>query len=126
MCYSTALRIHITAEMNSALQVVRGFRTESRGLIDVKVFVLHHQPSQPFNQIMHAWTILNYYCLSTSIPTSMRNTICVLNVSRAKDSWTLTGWRAVTDHFRLPTKSRGCPTSNPSTIAIEVDPAHFH
>lgn len=54
MFYSTALRIHITAEMNSALQVVRGFRTESRGLIDVKVFVLHHQPSQPFNQIMHA------------------------------------------------------------------------
>lgn len=32
-----ALRIHITAEMNDALVAIGGFKTEHRGLIDVKV-----------------------------------------------------------------------------------------
>lgn len=32
-----ALKIHITAEMNDQLNIIGGFRTEHRGLIDVKV-----------------------------------------------------------------------------------------
>lgn len=32
----TALRIHITSEMNDALAAIGGFKTEHRGLIDVK------------------------------------------------------------------------------------------
>lgn len=32
-----ALKIHITAEMHEALSAIGGFKTEHRGLIDVKV-----------------------------------------------------------------------------------------
>jgi hypothetical protein len=32
-----ALKIHITSEMNDELQLIGGFKTEFRGLIDVKV-----------------------------------------------------------------------------------------
>lgn len=32
-----ALKIHITAEMNDELAIIGGFKTEDRGLIDVKV-----------------------------------------------------------------------------------------
>lgn len=35
--FCLALKIHITAEMNEALSIVGGFKTEHRGLIDVKV-----------------------------------------------------------------------------------------
>lgn len=34
----TALRIHISGEMKMALDAVGGFRTEHRGLVDVKVY----------------------------------------------------------------------------------------
>lgn len=34
-----ALKIHITAEMNDQLNIIGGFKTEHRGLIDVKVCV---------------------------------------------------------------------------------------
>lgn len=34
---SLALKIHITAEMNDELASIGGFKTEHRGLIDVKV-----------------------------------------------------------------------------------------
>ena len=37
-----ALRIHISAEVKHALDAVGGFRTEHRGLVDVKVNKLHH------------------------------------------------------------------------------------
>lgn len=33
----TALKIHITTEMNDELAKIGGFKTEHRGLIDVKV-----------------------------------------------------------------------------------------
>lgn len=35
--YFSAQKIHITSEMNDELQSVGGFKTEFRGLIDVKV-----------------------------------------------------------------------------------------
>lgn len=35
----TALKIHITAEMNEKLAVIGGFKTQHRGLIDVKVSI---------------------------------------------------------------------------------------
>lgn len=35
----TALKIHITAEMNDKLAIIGGFKTEHRGLIDVKVSI---------------------------------------------------------------------------------------
>uniref|UniRef100_A0A182V862 guanylate cyclase n=1 Tax=Anopheles merus TaxID=30066 RepID=A0A182V862_ANOME len=41
-----ALKIHISAEMNEALVKVGGFKTEHRGLIDVKVTV-HPPPDEP-------------------------------------------------------------------------------
>lgn len=34
---STASKIHITSEVNDELQLIGGFKTEPRGLIDVKV-----------------------------------------------------------------------------------------
>lgn len=34
---NAALKIHITAEMNDQLNSIGGFKTEHRGLIDVKV-----------------------------------------------------------------------------------------
>lgn len=37
----TALKIHITAEMNDQLSTIGGFKTEHRGLIDVKVSILN-------------------------------------------------------------------------------------
>lgn len=36
-CIFTALRIHISLEMKKALDAVGGFKTEHRGLVDVKV-----------------------------------------------------------------------------------------
>lgn len=42
----TALKIHITAEMNDELTNIGGFKTEHRGLIDVKVsFIKSHRLS---------------------------------------------------------------------------------
>lgn len=35
----TALKIHITAEMKDKLAIIGGFKTEHRGLIDVKVSI---------------------------------------------------------------------------------------
>lgn len=35
--FFTALKIHITTEMNDELAKIGGFKTEHRGLIDVKV-----------------------------------------------------------------------------------------
>ena len=35
---SEAFKIHITSEVNDELQLIGGFKTEPRGLIDVKVF----------------------------------------------------------------------------------------
>lgn len=35
--HNAALKIHITAEMNDQLNSIGGFKTEHRGLIDVKV-----------------------------------------------------------------------------------------
>jgi hypothetical protein len=36
-----ASKIHITSEVNDELQLIGGFRTEPRGLIDVKVYKLY-------------------------------------------------------------------------------------
>ena len=35
--FPTASKIHITSEVNDELQLIGGFKTEPRGLIDVKV-----------------------------------------------------------------------------------------
>lgn len=37
LLFIAALKIHITAEMNDELANIGGFKTEHRGLIDVKV-----------------------------------------------------------------------------------------
>lgn len=44
MC--AALRIHISAEVKHALDAVGGFRTEHRGLVDVKVCFIFNQISR--------------------------------------------------------------------------------
>lgn len=43
-----ALRIHISAEVKRALDAVGGFRTEHRGLVDVKVCFLFIHIMQPY------------------------------------------------------------------------------
>lgn len=37
LCFTEALRIHISLEMKKALDAVGGFKIEHRGLVDVKV-----------------------------------------------------------------------------------------
>lgn len=47
-----ALKIHITAEMNDELASIGGFKTEHRGLIDVKVrfsYNILHKTSENIN-----------------------------------------------------------------------------
>lgn len=43
-----ALRIHISAEVKRALDAVGGFRTEHRGLVDVKVRFIFFHILQPY------------------------------------------------------------------------------
>ena len=39
LLFFLACKIHITSEVNDQLQLIGGFRTEPRGLIDVKVIL---------------------------------------------------------------------------------------
>lgn len=47
-----ALRIHISAEMKQALDAVGGFRTEHRGLVDVKVGIVWINLRHKFSRLV--------------------------------------------------------------------------
>ena len=88
-------KIHITEEMNEALVKVGGFRTEHRGLIDVKVSVVscvrNFKPNNNWTQMLELFAFI------------------VSSLKRAKDSWAPIGWHARTVRLRYVRKFLGLP-----------------
>lgn len=77
--FVTALKIHITAEMNDELMSIGGFKTEHRGLIDVKVSLERIKDrffGQPYrtnqNQLIRRPSSFNEY--------KTKSNLCMINI----------------------------------------------